>query len=78
MISLPCAVLLRLTLYITMVEKVDVNYDSFRFSDIDRSRFVSNIGGRAEDKQKSEPELRRHESTEYTSSSPRTRGPRGI
>ena len=64
--------------HVTMVEKVDVNYDSFRFNDIDRSRFVSNISGRAEEKPKTEPEQHRHESTEYTSSSPRTRGPRGI
>ena len=78
MISLPCAVLLRLTLYIKMVEKVDVHYDGFRFSDIDRSRFVNNIGGRAEDKLKTEPEPCRHEPTEYTPASPRSRGPRGI
>ena len=64
--------------HVTMVEKVDVNYDSFRFSDIDRSRFVSNISGRAEEKPKTEPEQHRHESTEYTPSSPRSRGPRGI
>ena len=64
--------------HVTIVEKVDVNYDSFRFSDIDRSRFVSNIGGRAGDKPKAEHEPRCHESIEYTSSSPRTRGPRGI
>ena len=65
--------------HVTMVEKVDVNYDSFRFTDIDRSRFVSNISGMAEEKPKTEPEQqRRHESTEYTPSSPRSRGPRGI
>ncbi len=64
--------------HVTMVEKVDVNYDSFRFNDIDRSRFVSNISGRAEEKPKTEPEQHRHESTEYTPSSPRSRGPRGI
>ena len=52
--------------HVTMVEKVDVNYDSFRFSDIDRSRFVSNISGRAEEKPKTEPEQHRHEPTEYT------------
>ena len=64
--------------HVTMVEKVDVNYDSFRFSDIERSRFVSNISGRAGDKPKAEPEIRRRESTEYTPFSPRSRGPRGI
>lgn len=33
--------------HITKVEKVDINYDSFRFNDIDRSRFVSDLSGRA-------------------------------
>ena len=41
-----------------------------------RSRFVSDISGRAEEKPKTEPEQHRHESTEYTPSSlvPEVRG----
>ncbi|MBR1483084.1 MAG: hypothetical protein IJ598_08985 [Ruminococcus sp.] len=36
--------------HITKVEKADINYDSFRFNDIDHSRFVSDLSGRAEEK----------------------------
>ena len=65
--------------HVTKVEKADVNYDSFRFSDIDRSRFVSDMSGRAEDKRKSEPEPnQKHDTTEYRPPSPRSRGPRGL
>ena len=59
--------------------EADVNYDSFRFSDIDRSRFVSNMSGRAEDNRKSEPEPNpKHDTTEYSPPSSRSRGPRGL
>ena len=65
--------------HVTKVEKADVNYDSFRFSDIDRSRFVSNMSGRAEDKRKSEPEPNpKYDTTEYSPPSSRSRGPRGL
>jgi type IV secretory pathway TraG/TraD family ATPase VirD4 len=65
--------------HVTKVEKADVNYDSFRFSDIDRSRFVSDMSGRAEDKRKNELEPNsKHDTTEYRPPSPRSRGPRGL
>ena len=61
------------------MEKADVNYDSFRFSDIDRSRFFSDISGRAEEKRKSEPEPNpKHNTTEKHPSPNRSRGPRGL
>ena len=65
--------------HVTKVEKANVNYDSFRFSDIDRSRFVSDMSGRAEDKRKNEPEPNpKHDTTDYRPPSPRSRGPRGL
>ena len=65
--------------HVTKVEKADVNYDSFRFSDIDRSRFVSDMSGRGEDKRKSEPEQdTKHYTTEKRPSPNRSRGPRGL
>ena len=65
--------------HVTKVEKADVNYDSFRFSDIDRSRFVSNMSGRAENRSKSGPEPNsKHHTTEYRPPLPRSRGPRGL
>ena len=64
--------------HITKVEKVDINYDSFRFNDIDRSRFVSDLSGRAEETRKPEQEQTIHVTKEYSPSSPRSRGPKGI
>ncbi|MEF2885577.1 MAG: type IV secretory system conjugative DNA transfer family protein, partial [Ruminococcus sp.] len=65
--------------HVTKVEKANVNYNSFRFSDIDRSRFVSDMSGRAEDKRKNEPEPNpKHDTTDYRPPSPRSRGPRGL